>query len=172
MLEEAFKRVPREQIFAQTGIQFMQINTLYQLLAMSLDKSPLFEVAKTFVTIPDLFNYWLSGEITSEFTNATTTQCFDPRRRDWATPAGCAGHPQPFFPPGSSAWYRYRHAAAGRRRAKPGGAQIPSSARLPRYGLGGGGCPGSAERFRLDQFRHVVDHGRGSARAMRDRKGA
>jgi len=46
----------------------------------------LFEIAKTFLTIPDLFNYWLSGEITNEFTNATTTQCFDPRKRDWAIP--------------------------------------------------------------------------------------
>ncbi len=39
----------------------------------------------TFVTIPDIFNFWLSGEITNEFTNATTTQCLDPRKRDWAT---------------------------------------------------------------------------------------
>ena len=85
MLEEAFRRMSRAEIFANTGIQFMQINTLYQLLAMSTKKSPLFDVAKTFVTIPDLFNYWLSGEITNEFTNATTTQCFDPRKRDWAT---------------------------------------------------------------------------------------
>ena len=85
MLDEAFKRMPRSEIFANTGIQFMQINTLYQLLAMSMQKSPLFDVAKTFVTIPDLFNYWLSGELTNEFTNATTTQCFDPRKRDWAT---------------------------------------------------------------------------------------
>jgi rhamnulokinase len=44
------------------------------------------DIAKTFVTIPDLFNYWLSGEITNEFTNTTTTQCLDPRKRDWATP--------------------------------------------------------------------------------------
>lgn len=86
MLEEAFRRVPREQIFAQTGIQFMQINTLYQLLAMSLQKSPLLEGAQNFLTIPDLFNYWLSGKISCEFTNATTTQCYDPRRRDWALP--------------------------------------------------------------------------------------
>lgn len=85
MLEEAFTRMPRPEIFANTGIQFMQINTLYQLLAMSLQNSPLFDIAKTFVTIPDLFNYWLSGEITNEFTNATTTQCLDPRRREWAT---------------------------------------------------------------------------------------
>src|SRR5688572_3524646 len=86
MLEEAFRRMPRAEIFANTGIQFMQINMLYQLLAMVVSKSPLLEMAKTFVTIPDLFNYWLSGEITNEFTNATTTQCFDPRKRNWATP--------------------------------------------------------------------------------------
>jgi rhamnulokinase len=84
MLDEAFQRVPREQIFAQTGIQFMQINTLYQLLAMSLQKSPLLDVAQTFLTIPDLFNFWMSGKILCEFTNATTTQCLDPVRRTWA----------------------------------------------------------------------------------------
>ena len=86
MLEEAFKRMSRAEIFSNTGIQFMQINTLYQLLAMAKSRSPVLDVAKTFVTIPDLFNYWLSGEITNEFTNSTTTQCFDPRKRNWATP--------------------------------------------------------------------------------------
>ena len=85
MLAEAFTRMPRAEIFSNTGIQFMQINTLYQLLAMSMQRSPLFDIAKTFLTIPDLFNFWLSGEITNEFTNATTTQCFDPRKRAWAT---------------------------------------------------------------------------------------
>jgi len=86
MLDEAFKRLSRADIFAHTGIQFMQINTLYQLLAMTMQKSPLLDIAQTFLTIPDLFNFWLSGEITNEFTNATTTQCFDPLKRDWATP--------------------------------------------------------------------------------------
>jgi rhamnulokinase len=86
MLDEAFHRMPRADIFANTGIQFMQINTLYQLLAMSLQKSPLLDVAQTFVTIPDLLNYWLSGQITNEFTNATTTQCFDPNKMSWALP--------------------------------------------------------------------------------------
>lgn len=85
MLDEAFKRMPRADIFFNTGIQFMQINTLYQLLAMSLQRSPLFDIAKTFLTIPDLFNFWLSGEIAHEFTNATTTQCLNPNKRDWAT---------------------------------------------------------------------------------------
>ncbi len=84
MLDEAFRRVPRTEIFAQTGNQFMQLNTLYQLLAMSLGKSPLFDVTETFVNIPDLFNYWLCGKITNEFTIATTTQCFNPLTSNWA----------------------------------------------------------------------------------------
>jgi len=83
MMKNAFQRISREQIFARTGIQFMQINTLYQLFAMALQNSSLLDVAKSFVTIPDLFNYWLSGSITNEFTNATTTQCFNPLTRDW-----------------------------------------------------------------------------------------
>jgi rhamnulokinase len=85
MLDEAFKRLPRAEIFAHTGIQFMQINTLYQLLAMSMQKSPVLDIAKTYVSIPDLFNYWLSGEIANEFTHATTTQALDPHARVWAT---------------------------------------------------------------------------------------
>jgi len=100
MVEEAFKRVSRAEIFASTGIQFMQINTLYQLLAMSMQESPLLDAAKTFLTVPDLFNYFLSGEITNEFTHATTTQCLDPRTRDWARPVlGALNIPTHFFGP-------------------------------------------------------------------------
>lgn len=84
MLEEAFKRVPREVIFEQTGIQFMQINTLYQLLSMALRHAPQLESAETFLTMPDIFNFWLTGQAVCEFTIATTTQCFDPRQRTWA----------------------------------------------------------------------------------------
>ncbi len=84
MLQEAFKRVPRAEIFNQTGIQFMQLNSLYQLLSMVVSRSPGLEIAKTFLTMPDLFNYWLTGRKACEFTNATTTQCYDPRRGGWA----------------------------------------------------------------------------------------
>ncbi|HZY40502.1 MAG TPA: FGGY family carbohydrate kinase, partial [Anaerolineae bacterium] len=76
MVEAAFQRVPREEIFAATGIQFMQLNTLYQLLAMVAQQSPALKAAKTLLTIPDLLNYWLSGRAVSEFTITTTTQCF------------------------------------------------------------------------------------------------
>ncbi len=86
MMEEAFRRVGRRRIFEETGIQMMPVNGLYQLMAMAVNRSPLFDVAARFLTMPDLFHYWLSGRAVCEFTNATTTQCYDPRRSDWARP--------------------------------------------------------------------------------------
>src|SRR5690606_3647884 len=66
MLEAAFERVPRREIFNHTGIQFMQINTLYQLYSMVQSQSPQLEMAETLLTAPDLLNYWLTGERVSE----------------------------------------------------------------------------------------------------------
>ncbi len=83
MLEEAFRRVPRAEIFARTGIQFMQLNTLYQLLAMVVRKSPLLEVARTLLMTPDLLNYWLTGQAVSERTIASTSQCLTSDHADW-----------------------------------------------------------------------------------------
>jgi rhamnulokinase len=84
MMARAFERVPREEIFERTGIQFMPINTLYMLLSMQ--GTPALEAAQTFLTMPDLFNFWLSGRKACEFTNATTTQLYDQRAGDWARP--------------------------------------------------------------------------------------
>lgn len=86
MLEEAFKRVPREEIYESTGIQFMQINTLYQLFSMVISGSPLLNIASRFLTTPDLFNFWMCGSKQSEFTIATTTQCLNPLTKQWAYP--------------------------------------------------------------------------------------
>jgi rhamnulokinase len=72
MEERALDRVPKEEIYETTGIQFMPINTLYQLLAM--EGSPLLGAAQTLLLIPDLIGYWLTGEKACEYTNATTTQ--------------------------------------------------------------------------------------------------
>ena len=83
-MERAFKIVPREEIFAQTGLQFMEFNSLYQLMVMREKNSPLLEVARRLLQIPDLFHWLLSGEESNEFTNATTTQCFNPTTRSWA----------------------------------------------------------------------------------------
>jgi rhamnulokinase len=99
MMEEAFRRVPRQDIFMQTGIQFMQLNSLYQLLAMVNQQSPALEVAHTFLTMPDLFNYWLVGCKVCEFSNATTTQCYDPQQAGWAVPMlEALGIPTHIFP--------------------------------------------------------------------------
>ncbi len=84
MMEAAFRKVPRAEVFARTGIQFMQLNTLYQLMAMVEAGSPLLDVADRLLTMPDLINYWLTGRMANEFTIATTTQCYDPRAGDWA----------------------------------------------------------------------------------------
>jgi rhamnulokinase len=86
MLKAAFERVPREEIFQYTGIQFMEINSLYQLLSMKLSGDPTLDKAEALLMMPDLFNYWLTGVKACEFSDATTTQFYDPRRRDWARP--------------------------------------------------------------------------------------
>ena len=84
MLEKAFDHLPREEIYQRSGAQFMQINTLYQLLSMAIAESPLLKIADTLLMIPDLFNFWLTGQKVCEFTNATTTQFHDPRQRGWS----------------------------------------------------------------------------------------
>src|SRR5207253_2045735 len=57
VMDKVFARVPREEIFNATGIQFMQFNTLFQLCVMAMEKSPLMECAQTLLFVPDLFNY-------------------------------------------------------------------------------------------------------------------
>src|SRR5205823_4550449 len=83
VMEQTFARVPRERIFEATGIQFMQLNTLFQLIAMK--ESPMLEAAQTLLFVPDLFNYLFTGKRVSEFSIATTSQMYDPRRKRWAT---------------------------------------------------------------------------------------
>ena len=85
MMETAFHKMPQADIFAQTGIQFMPINTLYQMLSLVESGSPQLQIANTFLTSPDLLNYWLTGTKVSEFSIATTTQLFNPTTGGWAT---------------------------------------------------------------------------------------
>jgi rhamnulokinase len=84
MLAAAEAVVPREEIFAATGLQFMEINSLYQLLALKRRHPSLLTAADRLLMIPDLCHWLLAGERSNERTNATTSQCFDPRRGDWA----------------------------------------------------------------------------------------
>lgn len=83
-LERAFAVVPREEIFAQTGVQFMEINTLYQLLTVKRTGSPPLDHAARLLLIPDLLHWMLTGEAANESTIASTTQLFNPRTGDWS----------------------------------------------------------------------------------------
>jgi rhamnulokinase len=85
IMDLVFQKVPREEIFAQTGLQFMQINTLYQVYAEKLSHSGALHCTSRLLNMPDLFNYWLTGEAKSEATIASTTQFFNPAQMTWAT---------------------------------------------------------------------------------------
>jgi rhamnulokinase len=84
IFERAFDAVPRSVVFEQTGVQFMSINSLYQLLAVQRDTPAHLEQARTLLMVPDLIHFWLSGRAVSERTCASTTQFYDPRRRFFA----------------------------------------------------------------------------------------
>ncbi len=84
MLPKTFARVPRQDIFAATGLQFMELNTLYQLLALQKNNPEILAATETLLLMPDFLHYCLSGAKVAEFTIATTTQCVNPRQRLWA----------------------------------------------------------------------------------------
>lgn len=86
MVERAFTTVPRSEIFAQTGVQFMEINTLYQLLASKLSADPSLERAESLLMMGDLFHWLMSSEKSIEMTNASTTQLLNARTRQWCDP--------------------------------------------------------------------------------------
>jgi rhamnulokinase len=83
VMEGFFKRIPRSTIYERTGIQFLPFNTLYQLASMAQAGDPALDRARHLLLMPDLVHHHLTGERATEFTNATTTQCFDPRRGTW-----------------------------------------------------------------------------------------
>jgi len=84
ILEKIPPSVSNAEIYQQTGIQIMTINSLYQLASMALVRSPQLAAASTFLNMPDLFNFWFCGVKVSEYTIATTTQCYSPITGNWA----------------------------------------------------------------------------------------
>jgi rhamnulokinase len=83
--ERLFRQVSRVEVFEATGIQFMQLNTLFQLYSMVEEDHPQLKAASTLLMMPDLFNYWLTGRKAAEYTIASTTQMLDARTRCWST---------------------------------------------------------------------------------------
>jgi rhamnulokinase len=83
-MEKVFAKIPAEDIFAETGIQFMSLNTLYQLFMDLQDRPETLGWADRFLNMGDYFNYLLSGVPKGEVTLASTTQLFNPKKKDWA----------------------------------------------------------------------------------------
>ena len=85
MPEQVFRLVPRPEIFAQTGVQFMDINSLYQLYATRRESPELLQLAQSLLFMPDLFNFFLTGTAVAERTIASTSQFYNPVKRSFAT---------------------------------------------------------------------------------------
>ena len=84
-MERLLAALPRAEIFAASGVQFIPINTLCQLLALRDENPEILEAAETFLMMPDFLHWHLCGSRAGEFTNATTTQFFHPREKRWST---------------------------------------------------------------------------------------
>lgn len=109
MLERALAIVPRETIYATTGIQFIAINTLYQLMSLVESADPDLGRADCLLLMADLINYFLCDRAVAEYTNATTTQCLDVTTGTWASELlSQLGIPTRIFPGGGCARERAR----------------------------------------------------------------
>ncbi len=84
VMNKAFRKVSRSKIFAQTGLQFLQFNTLFQLLAVKQKAPELLGAADRLLFMPDFIHWALCGSRVAEFTIASTSQCLDPLTRSWS----------------------------------------------------------------------------------------
>jgi rhamnulokinase len=84
IIEKACELMPKREIYEHTGIQFMQLNTIYQLLSMRLSGSPALTKAKRLIFIADLVSYFLSGKPYAEYSLASTSQLLDMRSGTWS----------------------------------------------------------------------------------------
>lgn len=83
MMEEVSKVIMKERLYLETGIQFQKFNTIYQLYSIKQNNPEILEKAKSFLMIPDYFNYLLTGKKANEYTNATSTQLVNAFTKKW-----------------------------------------------------------------------------------------
>jgi rhamnulokinase len=106
LMAKASWKATRSEIFAQSGLQFMELNTLYQLMAWQKHSPKILDAADTLLFMPDFIHWCLCGAKKAEFTIASTSQCVHPLRRNWSLPLlkmlGLPGHFLPeIVPPGT-----------------------------------------------------------------------
>lgn len=83
MDEEVYKIIPEKKLYQKTGIQKQIFNTIYQLMAVKQQTPELLEKAKTYLMLPDYFQFLLTGNKVSEYTNGTSTQLVNPSSKEW-----------------------------------------------------------------------------------------
>ncbi|MEH7749251.1 rhamnulokinase [Neobacillus drentensis] len=83
MMEQVFEKIMKERLYLETGIQFQKFNTIYQLYSIKQNSPEILDQAKSFLMIPDYFNYLLSGKKANEYTNATSTQLVNAFTKKW-----------------------------------------------------------------------------------------
>jgi hypothetical protein len=147
VMEKVFSVVPRAEVFVQTGIQFMQLNSLYQFYALKLAGSTALAAARTLLFMPDLLNYWLTGVARAELTIASTSQFYDPRKKTWARDL-LKRLGLPYRHPARDCGAGDAARSAARFGGRGGGTGRRSGVcdRMPRYGVGGGGGAGRGRR--------------------------
>ncbi|MCR5151304.1 MAG: rhamnulokinase [Clostridiales bacterium] len=84
LIEEAAKIIPNSEFYERTGIQFMELNTVYQLYSLKKYRPHILERANRLLFMPDLFGYFLTGNKTTEYSIATTSQMVDLKTKTWA----------------------------------------------------------------------------------------
>lgn len=84
MIEEADKIIPLKKMYEMTGIQFMELNTIFQLLSLAKNRPHILERADKLLFMPDLFGYMLTGKKTTEYSIATTSQLVDIKTKGWS----------------------------------------------------------------------------------------
>lgn len=85
MIEEAEKYITKDDMYAHTGIQFMDFNTVFQLLSLRKNRPELLDRADKMLFMPDLLAYMLTGEKVSEYSIATTSQMVNIKTKTWDT---------------------------------------------------------------------------------------
>ena len=83
MMEKVFETIPKDEIYSSTGIQFVKLNTIFQLASLVQNRKELLDRAKTLLFTPDLLAYFLTGKMSVEYTIASTSQLLNAEKRDW-----------------------------------------------------------------------------------------
>jgi len=98
-IQRVLSKISRDELFEATGLQFIEINSIYQLFAAAEAKEVSLDTADRFLMIGDFFHWLLSGQVSVESTNASTTQLLDPRTKTWRTDVmETLGIPPAIFP--------------------------------------------------------------------------